>query len=102
MTSKRDRRPRGALEDFMASEKESRIPLSAGGHDFDVDPPTIWSDEVMELGAVEDVVGMARKIMGDDTYKLWVESGGSATRLLAMIKESEGLSVPESSASSDS
>lgn len=68
---------------------------------FVVDPPELWSDEVLELSQAGDNFAAARGLLGDQ-YEAFTAAGGSAATLLGILKEAKGLDVGESQASSSS
>lgn len=63
---------------------------------FAIDPPALWPDEIQPLALGEDMVGMAKMLIGEDKYAAFVAAGGSAAMVGAMVGEELGLDVGES------
>lgn len=86
------------LADVVAeiAEKHPSIVIEAGEDVFEVAPPQLWSDEIIENGT--DPVAMARLLLGD-RYGDFVAAGGSAIVLANILQRETGVGVGESSAS---
>jgi hypothetical protein len=76
--------------------EENSIEIEAGdGSVFVVPAPECWPDSIGDLAATGDNVGMARALLGDDDYDLFVEAGGSAALLGAIVADEHGVSAGE-------
>lgn len=86
------------LADVVAeiAEKHPSIVIEAGEDVFEVAPPQLWSDEIIENGT--DPVATARLLLGE-RYDAFVAAGGSAIVLAHILQQEAGVSVGESLAS---
>lgn len=91
------------LEDYKGLKRdEGAIDITtADGQVFTIDPPELWPDESGELAKANDIVAVSRALLGD-CYDAFIEAGGTATLIMAIIKDEHGLDAGESPASSSS
>lgn len=61
---------------------------------FEIDPPQIWSDEVMAACRVGTNAALAEALLGG-RYAEFVEKGGSTNQLINMLSEEHGVSLGE-------
>lgn len=94
------------LSDFKAKKRdEGAIIIEADdGTEFRVEPPELWSDDILTMSADRArVVEMATAMLGgEEEYSRFVAAGGSAAVLSAIVADEHGLDVGESAASSSS
>lgn len=79
------------LQDFKErKDREGRIEIETGegGPVFTIPPPEVWSDDVID-GTLNDVE-VARALIGEDRYPEYIEAGGTALMLAAIIAEVHG------------
>lgn len=78
------------LADFKErKEAEGAIDIDAGdGKVFRIPPAELWPDDVGSFRG--DLVAQAKRIMGDEQFDAFVEAGGSATLIDAIIKDAHG------------
>jgi len=86
------------LSEVVAEIRDEHPPIviKAAGEAFEIAPPQLWSDEIIENGT--DPVTTARLLLGD-RYDAFVAAGGSAIVLARILQKEAGVSVGESSAS---
>lgn len=79
-------------------KKYPPIPINlTGGKTIYVPPAQLWSDEAIEYGDKEPVK-FAQALLGDD-YQAFVDAGGSAMLLNAILADFNGADTGESAAS---
>lgn len=78
----------------MKNEENSIVIEAADGLEFTIPAPETWPDEIGALALANDNVGMGRALLGDD-YDVFVEAGGSASLLGAIVADEFGVSAPE-------
>jgi len=89
------------LAEFRQRFDAASIEIDAGDETFVIPPPQLWSDELVEAAGKIDPndgassITFARALLGD-RYNRFVECGGSAVLLAAIIEENQGASVGES------
>lgn len=82
------------LSEFVERKRDQgAVEIVAGGQTFTIDPPEVWSDEVLILSTT-DPVGAARALMGEQ-YEPFVAAGGSASRVLAILQDAHGVTLGE-------
>lgn len=84
------------LDEFIDRKRaKGAVEIVTGdGTVFTVDPPPLWPDSVAEHAARNDIVGIARALLGD-RYDEFVAKGGSAAVLSAILEDHHGLTVGE-------
>lgn len=85
------------LTDFKDKKKdEGAIEIeTADGTVFRIDPPELWTDEVMRLAQDDDNLAVAALLIGLDSYDDFVAKGGSAALVMAIIADVKGVTVPQ-------
>lgn len=85
------------LSDFRErKELEGAIDVETDdGQVFRIPPPELWPDDVLPLAQAKDIVGMARRILGDESYDKFTAAGGSAGILNAIFVEHHGTAAGE-------
>lgn len=85
--------------------REKALIIDGNNREHVVLPPDLWSDDqqvaIRSAGEADDIVGLAKAVLGDAGYEAFVEDGGTATLLGSLITEHFG-ALGESSASSRS
>lgn len=92
------------FEDHKASYEDQRLALTMrDGQVFTIDPPALWPDDIYALSQANDILGLAKAILGGNgQYERFVEAGGTAGILGDIIEKEFGSTVPELRASSSS
>ena len=92
------------LADVIETERAETPPIEvcelADGTVVTVDAPALWPDSVFEAVQAERIVQAARGLLGDQ-YDAYAAEGGTAALLFAVIKRDQGVTIPESKASTD-
>jgi hypothetical protein len=84
------------LQDHKAKLAESGVEIDTGTDVFHIDPPQLWPDNVLQLAKDEDIVGMARTLLGgDDRYAEFVAQGGSAGLVASIVEDEFQAALPE-------
>lgn len=74
---------------------ENSIVIEAGDLEFTIPAPECWPDEIAGLAKADDSVGMAKALLGEDDYTLFVEAGGSSALLGAIVADEFKVSAGE-------
>lgn len=75
--------------------EENAIVIEAGELEFTIPAPECWPDEIGALAKADDSIGMAKALLGEDDYALFVEAGGSAALLGAIVAAEHNVSAGE-------
>lgn len=78
----------------LKNEEKSIVIEAGDGLEFTIPAPECWPDELAALAAGNDSVGMAQALLGDE-YPLFVEAGGSAALLGAIVADEFGVTPGE-------
>lgn len=80
---------------------EGAIEIETDNETFVVDPPELWSDDVIALATGGDNLGLSKALLGgDDVYARFVAAGGSQAVMGLVLTEMIGAALPKSSPSS--
>jgi hypothetical protein len=80
---------------------EGQIEIETDSETFLVDPPELWTDEMLELAESGDNLALTKALLGgDDAYARFKAAGGSQAVMGFILSESAGFAVPKSSPSS--
>lgn len=79
-----------------SKNEENSIVIEAGsGAEFTIPAPECWPDEIGDLAKAGDNVGMGKALLGDAEYEKFVELGGSAALLGAIVADEHGVTAGE-------
>lgn len=92
------------FEDHKAKYADQRLELEMrDGSVFTIDPPQLWPDDVITLSRDNDLIALAKVILGGvDKYDQFVAAGGTAGMLGEVVQQEFGSTIPELQASSSS
>lgn len=79
----------------LKNEEKSIVIEAGDGREFTIPAPECWPDAIGALAEAGDNVGMAKALLGDDDYALFVEAGGSAAVLGAIVADEHGVTPGE-------
>lgn len=82
------------LTDYKDRQRENEIIIETEGGNFTIPPPELWTDEILEVVEKGDAIPSARVLLGD-RYDAFVDAGGSAALVMAIVKDAHGGSAPE-------
>ena len=70
---------------------------------FTIDPPALWSDDLLELAKNADNLALSKALLGgEEQYAKFCAAGGSQAVIGAILSEATGFSLGKSSPSSNS
>lgn len=96
-----EHRPVIVLDEWEESQLARAILVQdRNGTVHEIPPPELWPDGLTTAATEGDLEAAGPLLLGVDGYKSWVEGGGSATKLFALIGQKFNMSPGESPASS--
>ena len=80
---------------------EGSIEVETDTETFWIDPPELWTDEMLERAVHDDNLGLCKLLLGgDEGYARFVAAGGGQAIIGTILAEAGGFPLPASSASS--
>lgn len=94
------------LDAIVAEElgEQVRIEFTCGGEPFSIPGIRDWPDQVLEALLTNDVLAVGKRLLGEQ-YEAYGLAGGNSQKLILLIgraAKSQGVDLPESSASTGS
>ena len=79
---------------------EGAIEIETESETFVIDPPELWTDEMLALATAGDNLALSRALLGGDlAYDRFVAAGGSQAVIGLILSESAGFALGKSSPS---
>ena len=73
---------------------EGSIEIETDDETFVIDPPELWSDDLVALATSGDNLALSKALLGgDDTYARFVAAGGSQALVGAILTEAKGFAL---------
>lgn len=79
---------------------EGAIEIETDTETFVIDPPELWSDDLIALAITGDNLALSKALLGgEEPYARFVAAGGSQAVMGEILSKSTGFALPKSSAS---
>jgi len=79
---------------------EGAIEIETDNETFVIDPPELWTDDMLALATSGDNLALSRALLGGDAaYERFVDAGGSQAVIGLILSEATGFALGKSSPS---
>ena len=73
---------------------EGAIEIETDSETFVIDPPELWSDDLIAIATTGDNLALSKALLGgDDNYARFVAAGGSQAVMGAILSEAKGFAL---------
>lgn len=86
------------LREFTDRKRsEGAIEIETDSETFTIEPPELWSDDLVAIATTGDNLALSKALLGgDEAYARFVAAGGSQAAMGAILAEATGFTLPKS------